>query len=69
MPHVSGNRAVEKDRLNAVAVIEVALDDDTNGIAGGRIDRKHYHRRGNLHRTLRLGTRGHRLILRAGDWR
>ena len=54
-PNVVERRAVENERLHAIAVIEVALDDRARGVTRARIDLQHHHTRRNLEGLLRLG--------------
>src|SRR3954469_18797686 len=54
LPHVGHRRAVEHERLNPVAEIEVALDDSARRVALSSIDWEHYDRGRHLDRTLRF---------------
>ena len=54
-PYVIQRRTVENERLHAIAVVEVALDDYARRVTSRRIDLQHDHRRRNLGGLLRLG--------------
>ena len=56
LPNVGHGRAVEHERLNTIAKIEVALDDRARRVARRRVDWQHDYRGRDLDWMLRLRT-------------